>query len=186
MHYLCRKCASQPIAVPIIAEIDLYKYNPWELPDLQVRLCTERKSGTSFRLETGSTRTVQGRIGRRELGTGRLLELISRSGIRSRLGSTRLWFSMLEKLQEESKTNWIMHEYRLADVDRSARKKNSLRAMVRMKALSNRCSAKEGVISHLHERIKYLADYQAQYKDANRILGTELKDLKEKLAEESR
>ncbi|XP_075650538.1 uncharacterized protein LOC142621111 isoform X1 [Castanea sativa] len=60
------------------------------------------------------------------------------------------------------------------------------RAMVRMKALSNRCSAKEGVISHLHERIKYLADYQAQYKDANRILGTELKDLKEKLAEESR
>ncbi|KAF3949295.1 hypothetical protein CMV_024819 [Castanea mollissima] len=32
MHYLCRKCASQPIAVPIIAEIDLYKYDPWELP----------------------------------------------------------------------------------------------------------------------------------------------------------
>ncbi|KAG7016475.1 NAC domain-containing protein 2 [Cucurbita argyrosperma subsp. argyrosperma] len=32
MHYLCRRCASQPIAVPIIAEIDLYKFNPWELP----------------------------------------------------------------------------------------------------------------------------------------------------------
>lgn len=32
MHYLCRKCASQPIAVPIIAEIDLYKYDPWDLP----------------------------------------------------------------------------------------------------------------------------------------------------------
>lgn len=32
MHYLCRKCASQPIAVPIIAEIDLYKFNPWDLP----------------------------------------------------------------------------------------------------------------------------------------------------------
>ncbi len=32
IHYLCRKCASQPIAVPIIAEIDLYKYNPWHLP----------------------------------------------------------------------------------------------------------------------------------------------------------
>jgi hypothetical protein len=32
MHYLCRKCASQPIAVPIIAEIDLYKYDPCELP----------------------------------------------------------------------------------------------------------------------------------------------------------
>jgi len=32
MHYLCRKCTSQPIAVPIIAEIDLYKYDPWDLP----------------------------------------------------------------------------------------------------------------------------------------------------------
>jgi len=32
LHYLCRKCASQPIAVPIIAEIDLYKYDPWDLP----------------------------------------------------------------------------------------------------------------------------------------------------------
>ncbi|KAJ7959159.1 NAC domain-containing protein [Quillaja saponaria] len=34
MHYLCRKCASQPITVPIIAEIDLYKYDPWVLPGL--------------------------------------------------------------------------------------------------------------------------------------------------------
>lgn len=32
MHYLCRKCASLSIAVPIIAEIDLYKYDPWQLP----------------------------------------------------------------------------------------------------------------------------------------------------------
>lgn len=32
MHYLCRKCASQPISAPIIAEIDLYKYDPWDLP----------------------------------------------------------------------------------------------------------------------------------------------------------
>lgn len=32
LHYLCRKCATQSIAVPIIAEIDLYKYDPWDLP----------------------------------------------------------------------------------------------------------------------------------------------------------
>ena len=28
------------------------------------------------------------------------------------------------------KTNWIMHEYRLADVDRSPRRKNSLRVRI--------------------------------------------------------
>jgi len=32
LHYLCRKCINQQIAVPIIAEIDLYKYDPWDLP----------------------------------------------------------------------------------------------------------------------------------------------------------
>jgi hypothetical protein len=31
-HYLCRKCSSLPLAVPIIREIDLYKYDPWQLP----------------------------------------------------------------------------------------------------------------------------------------------------------
>lgn len=31
-HYLCRKCAGQSIAVSIIAEIDLYKFDPWQLP----------------------------------------------------------------------------------------------------------------------------------------------------------
>ena len=32
MHYLCRRCAGLPIAVPIIAEVDLYKFDPWHLP----------------------------------------------------------------------------------------------------------------------------------------------------------
>lgn len=31
-HYLCKKCASMPLSVPIIREIDLYKYDPWQLP----------------------------------------------------------------------------------------------------------------------------------------------------------
>jgi len=31
-HYLCRKCAGQPIAVPVIKEVDLYKFDPWQLP----------------------------------------------------------------------------------------------------------------------------------------------------------
>ncbi|KAL9683217.1 hypothetical protein QQ045_015036 [Rhodiola kirilowii] len=32
MHYLVRRCASQTISVPIIREIDLYKFDPWHLP----------------------------------------------------------------------------------------------------------------------------------------------------------
>lgn len=32
VHYLCRRCAGLSLAVPIITEIDLYKYDPWQLP----------------------------------------------------------------------------------------------------------------------------------------------------------
>ena len=38
------------------------------------------------------------------------------------------------KAPKGEKTNWIMHEYRLADVDRSARKKNSLRVSLKLEA----------------------------------------------------
>jgi hypothetical protein len=32
VHYLCRKVARQQLPVPIIAEVDLYKSDPWDLP----------------------------------------------------------------------------------------------------------------------------------------------------------
>lgn len=32
VHYLKKKIASVPLPVTIIAEIDLYKFDPWELP----------------------------------------------------------------------------------------------------------------------------------------------------------
>lgn len=32
VHYLKRKVASAPLPVAIIAEVDLYKFDPWELP----------------------------------------------------------------------------------------------------------------------------------------------------------
>lgn len=32
VHYLKKKAASAPLPVAIIAEIELYKFDPWELP----------------------------------------------------------------------------------------------------------------------------------------------------------
>lgn len=34
VHYLKNKVSSNPLPASIIAEIDLYKYNPWELPSM--------------------------------------------------------------------------------------------------------------------------------------------------------
>ena len=34
LHYLRKKLASTPLPVSIIAEVDIYKFDPWELPGL--------------------------------------------------------------------------------------------------------------------------------------------------------
>lgn len=39
-HYLRNKVTSKPLPASIIAEIDLYKFNPWELPSLYIYICT--------------------------------------------------------------------------------------------------------------------------------------------------
>ncbi|KAJ6709348.1 putative proteinC TRANSCRIPTION FACTOR 56 [Salix koriyanagi] len=89
--------------------------------------CMEKRNGTFLRRGTGSTLTDRGRIVLQGGATGKPREPTSRLGSRRRLESRKLWYFTQGKLPKGEKTNWIMHEYRLADVDRSARKKNSLR-----------------------------------------------------------
>ena len=124
MHYLCRRCAGLPIAVPIIAEIDLYKFDPWQLPRMALYGEKEwyffsprdrkypngsrpnRAAGSGYWKATGADKPV---------GTPRPVAI------------KKALVFYAGKAPKGEKTNWIMHEYRLADVDRSARKKNSLR-----------------------------------------------------------
>lgn len=51
MHYLCKRCASQHISVPIIAEIDLYKFDPWQLPGTSSILSCLRSYSDGTRAE---------------------------------------------------------------------------------------------------------------------------------------
>ncbi|XP_047093098.1 NAC domain-containing protein 48-like [Lolium rigidum] len=125
-HYLCRRCAGLPISVPIIAEVDLYKFDPWQLPRMALYGEKEwyffsprdrkypngsrpnRSAGAGYWKATGADKPV---------GTPRPLAI------------KKALVFYAGKAPKGDKTNWIMHEYRLADVDRSAnaRKKNSLR-----------------------------------------------------------
>uniref|UniRef100_A0A5B6YWH9 Putative nam-like protein n=1 Tax=Davidia involucrata TaxID=16924 RepID=A0A5B6YWH9_DAVIN len=122
IHYLCRKCASQTIAVPIITEIDLYKYDPWDLPGLAMYGEKEwyffsprdrkypngsrpnRAAGSGYWKATGADKPI---------------------GQPKPVGIKKALVFYSGKAPKGEKTNWIMHEYRLADVDRSARKKNN-------------------------------------------------------------
>ncbi|GMY06739.1 nac family transcription factor 5 [Fagus crenata] len=124
MHYLCRKCASQSIAVPIIAEIDLYKFDPWELPGLA--LYGEKEW---YFFSPRDRKYPNGSRPNRAAGTGywKATGADKPIGHPKPVGIKKALVFYAGKAPRGEKTNWIMHEYRLADVDRSARKKNSLR-----------------------------------------------------------
>jgi hypothetical protein len=125
-HYLCRKAAEQRLPVPIIAEVDLYKFDPWDLPERALFGVREwyfftprdrkypngsrpnRAAGNGYWKATGADKPVAPR--------GRTL------GIKKAL----VFYA--GKAPRGVKTDWIMHEYRLADAGRAAAaKKGSLR-----------------------------------------------------------
>ncbi|CAK9168745.1 unnamed protein product [Ilex paraguariensis] len=122
MHYLCRKCASQPIVVPIIAEIDLYKYDPWDLPGLA--LYGEKEW---YFFSPRDRKYPNGSRPNRAAGSGywKATGADKPIGNPKAVGIKKALVFYAGKAPRGEKTNWIMHEYRLADVDRSARKKNN-------------------------------------------------------------
>ncbi|XP_072997308.1 NAC domain-containing protein 68-like [Typha latifolia] len=127
VHYLCRKITYQRLPVPIIAEVDLYKYDPWELPEKALFGQREwyfftprdrkypngsrpnRAAGKGYWKATGADKPV------------------SKKGSSTALGIKKALVFYSGKAPRGVKTDWIMHEYRLADVNRAANKKGSLR-----------------------------------------------------------
>ncbi|KAK7410931.1 hypothetical protein VNO78_02167 [Psophocarpus tetragonolobus] len=121
-HYLCKKCAGQPISVPIVKEVDLYKFDPWQLPEIGFYGEKEwyffsprdrkypngsrpnRAAGSGYWKATGADKPI---------------------GKPKALGIKKALVFYAGKAPKGVKTNWIMHEYRLANVDRSASKKNT-------------------------------------------------------------
>lgn len=128
VHYLCRKAASQPFAVPIIAEVDLYKFDPWDLPEKALFGEKEwyffsprdrkypngsrpnRAAGSGYWKATGTDKPISTHGGKLKVGVKKALVFYT------------------GKAPKGDKTNWIMHEYRLADsAAKAAKRKGSLR-----------------------------------------------------------
>lgn len=154
LHYLCRKCSSQPIAVPIIKEIDLYKYDPWHLPGIlfyfpysllyhfhslihilisllfpspELAVCGEKEW---YFFSPRDRKYPNGSRPNRAAGTGywKATGADKPIGRPKTLGIKKALVFYAGKAPRGVKTNWIMHEYRLANVDRSAANKtNNLR-----------------------------------------------------------
>ncbi|CAH8327418.1 unnamed protein product [Eruca vesicaria subsp. sativa] len=135
VHYLKRKAASAPLPVAIIAEVDLYKFDPWELPakasfgeqewyffsprdrKYPNGARPNRAATSGYWKATGTDKPVLASNGNQKVGVKKALVFYS------------------GKPPKGIKSDWIMHEYRLIDNKPNNRppgcdfgnKKNSLR-----------------------------------------------------------
>ncbi|KAL2327690.1 hypothetical protein Fmac_021117 [Flemingia macrophylla] len=119
VQYLCRKVAGYHFSLPIIAEVDLYKFDPWVLPGKAV--FGEKEwyffSPRDRKYPNGSRpNRVAGSGYWKATGTDKIITTEGR-----KVGIKKALVFYVGKAPKGSKTNWIMHEYRLLD---SSRKNN--------------------------------------------------------------
>ncbi|KAJ1402712.1 NAC domain [Sesbania bispinosa] len=135
VHYLKKKAASAPLPVAIIAEVDLYKFDPWELPakatfgeqEWYFFSPRDRKYPNGARPNRAATSGYW-------KATGTDKPVLTSNGTQ-KVGVKKALVFYGGKPPRGIKTNWIMHEYRLADNKPNNRppgcdlgnKKNSLR-----------------------------------------------------------
>ncbi|KZV53859.1 NAC domain transcriptional regulator superfamily protein [Dorcoceras hygrometricum] len=124
VHYLCRRCSGQQISVPIVAEVDLYKFDPWDLPDM-----AQYGEKEWYFFSPRDRKYPNGSRPNRTAGSGywKATGADKAVGKPRALGIKKALVFYVGKAPKGIKTNWIMHEYRLANVDRSAGKRNNSR-----------------------------------------------------------
>ncbi|KAA8526857.1 hypothetical protein F0562_008914 [Nyssa sinensis] len=115
VHYLKRKAASAPLPVAIITEVDLYKFDPWELPakatfgeqEWYFFSPRDRKYPNGARPNRAATSGYW-----KATGTDKP---VLTSGGTQKVGVKKALVFYGGKPPKGIKTNWIMHEYRLTD-----------------------------------------------------------------------
>lgn len=115
VFYLKQKAANAPIPVSIIAEVDIYKFDPWELPakatfgeqEWYFFSPRDRKYPNGARPNRAATSGYW-----KATGTDKP---VLTSGGTQKVGVKKALVFYGGKPPKGIKTNWIMHEYRLAD-----------------------------------------------------------------------
>ncbi|CAB4307975.1 unnamed protein product [Prunus armeniaca] len=116
VQYLCRKVAGYQFSLQIIAEIDLYKFDPWVLPSKAI--FGEKEwyffSPRDRKYPNGSRpNRVAGSGYWKATGTDKIITTEGR-----KVGIKKALVFYVGKAPKGTKTNWIMHEYRLIEPSR--------------------------------------------------------------------
>ncbi|KAA8526856.1 hypothetical protein F0562_008915 [Nyssa sinensis] len=116
VQYLCRKIAGQQFSLQIIGEIDLYKFDPWVLPSKA--MFGEKEwyffSPRDRKYPNGSRpNRVAGSGYWKATGTDKIITTEGR-----KVGIKKALVFYIGKAPKGTKTDWIMHEYRLSEPSR--------------------------------------------------------------------
>ncbi|KAL3849399.1 hypothetical protein ACJIZ3_011281 [Penstemon smallii] len=112
VQYLCKKVAGNHFSMQIIGDIDLYKFDPWDLPSKA--LFGEKEwyffTPRDRKYPNGSRpNRVAGSGYWKATGTDKIITTEAR-----KVGIKKALVFYIGKAPKGTKTNWIMHEYRLS------------------------------------------------------------------------
>nr|QIM56792.1 NAC domain-containing protein 1 [Phyllostachys edulis] len=120
LHYLRNRAASSPCPVDIIADVDIYKFDPWDLPSKAAYgdkewyffsprerkypngIRPNRAAGSGYWKATGTDKPIHSSATGESVGVKKALVFYK------------------GRPPKGTKTNWIMHEYRLDSADAKA------------------------------------------------------------------
>ncbi|KAK7400901.1 hypothetical protein VNO78_12210 [Psophocarpus tetragonolobus] len=121
VYYLCNQATSKPCPASIIPEVDLYKFDPWELPEK-----TEFGENEWYFFSPRDRKYPNGVRPNRATVSGYWKATGTDKAIHSgskHVGVKKSLVFYKGRPPKGSKTDWIMHEYRLAESTQPASRK---------------------------------------------------------------
>ncbi|KAG6756481.1 hypothetical protein NC652_028198 [Populus alba x Populus x berolinensis] len=176
VQYLCKKVAGHHFSLQIIGEIDLYKFDPWFLPGKAI--FGEKEwyffSPRDRKYPNGSRpNRVAGSGYWKATGTDKVITTEGR-----KVGIKKALVFYVGKAPKGTKTNWIMHEYRLLESSRKSGstkldewvlcriyKKNSSAAQKSMSSVSSKEYSTNGSSSSSSSHLEDVLDSLTEIDD---------------------
>ncbi|CAN8260499.1 unnamed protein product [Cochlearia groenlandica] len=118
LHYLTKKVSSSQVPRSIIADVNIYKSDPWDLP---AKAPFSEKEWYFFsprdrKYPNGARPNRAAASGYwKATGTDKLISVPNGEGFNENIGIKKALVFYKGKPPKGVKTNWIMHEYRLSD-----------------------------------------------------------------------
>jgi len=131
LHYLRKRAAAAPCPAPVIAEVDIYKFDPWDLPAMAIfgeaewyffsprdrkypnGVRPNRAAGSGYWKATGTDKPIT--LSSSSSGAGSAAAPDPSSDSRAMIGVKKALVFYKGRPPKGLKTSWIMHEYRLAE-----------------------------------------------------------------------